>query len=69
MRGWWDEAKRHNARINQPPDENTQPTSQDARLMRGTLRAVGFNELLGAGLGECDLFINFSQRELTANGN
>jgi hypothetical protein len=38
-----------NARINPPPDDNTQVTSQGARLMRGTLRAVGLNGMLGGG--------------------
>jgi hypothetical protein len=35
-----------NARINPPPDDTTQATSQDIRLMKGKLRAVGLNELL-----------------------
>ena len=40
--------RRHNARINPPPDDTTQATSQDTMLMKAKLRAVGLNELLGA---------------------
>jgi hypothetical protein len=40
-----------NARINPPPDDITQATSPDTMLMKGKLRAVGFNELLGRANG------------------
>jgi hypothetical protein len=36
-----------NARHHPPPAATTQPTSQGAGLMRGTLRAVGCMPLLG----------------------
>ena len=35
-----------NARINPPPDDTTQPASQDTMFMKGKLREVGLNELL-----------------------
>jgi|GEM_PF-3901893 len=33
--------------LTKPPDDSIQATSQDARLMRGTLKAVGGMPLLG----------------------
>jgi hypothetical protein len=46
-----------NARINPPPDDTTQLASQDTRLMKGKLRAVGLNELLGAAYFTITTFI------------
>jgi len=39
-----------NARINPPPDANNQPARNYRTMMRGKLRAVGFNELLDAAV-------------------
>lgn len=44
---------------NPPPDDITQPTSQDTMLMKGTLRAVGLNELLDFVLRILSAFPNF----------
>ena len=46
-----------NARINPPPDEITQPASQEKRLMKVTLRAVGLNELLGRPVGKATMIV------------
>jgi hypothetical protein len=36
-----------NARINPPPDDNTQASRSHTMLMKAKLRAVGLNELFG----------------------
>ncbi|HEU0143148.1 MAG TPA: hypothetical protein VFQ47_00025 [Nitrososphaera sp.] len=43
---------RPNARINPPPDDTIQRELNQQMLMKGKLRAVGFNELLGALFGQ-----------------
>ena len=40
------EKRRHNARINPPADDTTQPKSQHPMFIKAMLRRVGFNELL-----------------------
>ena len=44
-------AQRPNARINPPADNNTQVGRSRTRLMKGKLRRVGFNEMLGSPFG------------------
>jgi hypothetical protein len=39
--------RRHNARIDPPPDATTQRDRNHRTMMKGKLRAVGLNELLG----------------------
>jgi hypothetical protein len=42
--------QKSNARINPPPDEIIQAARSDTSIIKGKLRAVGFNELFGCAI-------------------